>query len=132
MQENLSRPSVIDARVRYRVAVRLLRDAEIERWLTPSGATDFTLLQSAQTGSGAHPASNLIVTGGSLARGRETMANIRDVACTVSRVRIRGAVPPPHSYFLKPVFLNRRAAARYRVLASIIPGRVRFPYNLSF
>ena len=31
-----------------------------------------------------------------------------------------------------PVFLNRRAAARYRVLASIIPGRERFPWNLSF
>jgi len=30
------------------------------------------------------------------------------------------------------VFLNRRAAARYRVLASIIPGRERFSWNLSF
>ena len=30
------------------------------------------------------------------------------------------------------VFLNRRAAARYRALASIIPGRKRFPWNLSF
>ena len=30
------------------------------------------------------------------------------------------------------VFLNRRAAARYRVLASIIPGRERFAWNLSF
>jgi len=27
--------------------------------------------------------------------------------------------------YLRPVFLNRRAAARYRALASIIPGRER-------
>ena len=32
----------------------------------------------------------------------------------------------------KPVFLNRRAAARYRAQASIIPGRERFSCNLSF
>jgi len=32
----------------------------------------------------------------------------------------------------KSVFLNRRAAARYRALASIIPGRERFSWNLSF
>jgi len=32
----------------------------------------------------------------------------------------------------KPVFLNRRAAARYRALASIIPGREKFSRNLSF
>ena len=32
----------------------------------------------------------------------------------------------------KAVFLNRRAADRYRVLASIIPGRERFSWNLSF
>ena len=31
-----------------------------------------------------------------------------------------------------PLFLKRRAAARYRVLASIIPGRERFSWNLSF
>ena len=30
------------------------------------------------------------------------------------------------------LFLNRRAAARYRALASIIPGRERFSWNLSF
>jgi len=30
------------------------------------------------------------------------------------------------------VFLNRRAAARYRALASIIPGRERFYWDLSF
>ena len=30
------------------------------------------------------------------------------------------------------VFLNRRAAARYRAAASIIPGRERFSWNLSF
>ena len=30
------------------------------------------------------------------------------------------------------VFHNRRAAARYRALASIIPGRERFSWNLSF
>jgi len=37
-------------------------------------------------------------------------------------------------FFIKfrPVFLNRRAAARYRALASIIPGRERFSWNLSF
>ena len=30
------------------------------------------------------------------------------------------------------VFLNRRAAERYRALASIIPGRERFCWNSSF
>jgi len=30
------------------------------------------------------------------------------------------------------VFLTGRAAARYRALASIIPGRERFSWNLSF
>jgi len=33
---------------------------------------------------------------------------------------------------VRGVFLNRRAAARYRALASIIPGRERFSWNLSF
>jgi len=33
---------------------------------------------------------------------------------------------------LKSEFLNRRAAARYRALASIIPGRERFSWDLSF
>jgi len=32
----------------------------------------------------------------------------------------------------RTVFLHRRAAARYRALASIIPGRERFSWNLSF
>jgi len=32
----------------------------------------------------------------------------------------------------RPVFLNRRAAVRYRAPASIIPGRERFSWNLSF
>ena len=31
-----------------------------------------------------------------------------------------------------PVFLNRRAAALYQALASIMPGRERFSWNLSF
>jgi len=31
-----------------------------------------------------------------------------------------------------PVLLNRRAAARYRALASILPERGRFSWNLSF
>jgi len=31
--------------------------------------------------------------------------------------------------FFKSVFLNRRAAAWYRALASIIPGRERFSWN---
>ena len=35
------------------------------------------------------------------------------------------------SILFKSVFLNRRAAARYRALASIIPGRERFSWNLS-
>jgi len=30
---------------------------------------------------------------------------------------------------LRKVFLNRRAAARYRALASIIPARERFSWN---
>jgi len=32
--------------------------------------------------------------------------------------------------YSRTVFLNRRAAARYRALASIIPGRERFSWNL--
>ena len=32
----------------------------------------------------------------------------------------------------RAVFLNRRTAARYRALTSIIPGRERFSWNLSF
>ena len=32
----------------------------------------------------------------------------------------------------RPVFLNRRAAARYRALTSIIPGRERFSWKVSF
>jgi len=34
--------------------------------------------------------------------------------------------------FSRPVFLNPRAAARYRALASIIPCREKFSWNLSF
>jgi len=34
--------------------------------------------------------------------------------------------------YTKAVFLKRQAAARYRALASIIPGRERFSWNLSF
>jgi len=33
---------------------------------------------------------------------------------------------------LKTVFFKRRSAARYLALASIIPGRERFSWNLSF
>jgi len=36
------------------------------------------------------------------------------------------------SLHLTPMFLNRQAAARYRALASIIPGHRRFSWNLSF
>jgi hypothetical protein len=39
------------------------------------------------------------------------------------------------SFFYKrsrPVFLNRRAAARYRAMASIILGREKFSWKLSF
>jgi len=32
----------------------------------------------------------------------------------------------------RTLFLNCRAAARYRALASIIPGRERFSWKLSF
>jgi hypothetical protein len=35
-------------------------------------------------------------------------------------------------YLFWGIFLNRRAAARYRALASIIPGRERFSWKLSF
>jgi len=35
---------------------------------------------------------------------------------------------PPHT-LSRTVFLNRRAAARYPALASIIPGRERFSWN---
>jgi len=38
----------------------------------------------------------------------------------------------PQIWSAKPVFLNRWAAARYRALESIIPGRERFSWNLSF
>ena len=36
------------------------------------------------------------------------------------------------SPFFRPVSLNRRVAARYRALGSVIPGRERFSWNLSF
>ena len=47
-----------------------------------------------------------------------------------------GNLPTIHLFYLEqeghtiPVFLNRRAAARYRVLASIIPGHERFSWNV--
>jgi hypothetical protein len=44
----------------------------------------------------------------------------------------KAAIEPPHRPSLKPLFLNRRAAARYRALGSILPGRERFSWNLSF
>jgi hypothetical protein len=41
--------------------------------------------------------------------------------------------PRPHRFeFSRLVFLNRRAAARYRALTSNIPGRERFSWKLSF
>jgi len=41
--------------------------------------------------------------------------------------------PRPYRFEVsRLVFLNRRAAARYRALASIIPGRERFSWKLSF
>jgi len=33
--------------------------------------------------------------------------------------------------YVRAVFLNRRPAARYRALASVIPVRERFSWNLS-
>ena len=65
----------------------------------------------------------------------------------MSRVPILSQLHPAHAILLnlckihfniilkynpgssKPVFLNRRAAARYRALVSIIPGRERFSWN---
>jgi hypothetical protein len=38
----------------------------------------------------------------------------------------------PEIWHFIAVFLNRRATARYRALASITPGRERFSWNLSF
>jgi len=38
----------------------------------------------------------------------------------------------PQTAACREVFLKRRAAARYRTLASIIPGREMFSRNLSF
>ena len=38
----------------------------------------------------------------------------------------------PYILYCIPVFLNRRVAARYQALASIISGRERFSWNLSF
>jgi len=46
-----------------------------------------------------------------------------------TRIPSRREAPDP---CLKLVFLNTWAAARYRTLASIIPGRERFSCNLSF
>ena len=34
--------------------------------------------------------------------------------------------------YIRPAFLNRRDTVRYRVLASILPGRERFSWKLSF
>jgi hypothetical protein len=45
------------------------------------------------------------------------------------------SIPKPHwntpLKLSRLVFLNRQAAARYRALASIIPGREKFSWNLS-
>jgi len=58
-----------------------------------------------------------------------------------SSLNVSDQVPHPYktkgktiiiSAFSRPVFLNRRAAAHYRALTSIIPGRERFSWNLSF
>jgi hypothetical protein len=40
-----------------------------------------------------------------------------------------GGFPLLHTNRFKSVFLNRRAAAQYRTLASIIPDRERFSWN---
>jgi hypothetical protein len=45
------------------------------------------------------------------------------------KLRKRG---PTGSEYCRAMFLNCRAAALYRALASIIPGRERFSWNLSF
>jgi len=51
-------------------------------------------------------------------------------SCSRSHVRVLHQREWGDSY--RPVFLNRRTAARYRALASNIPGRERFSWNLSF
>jgi len=47
---------------------------------------------------------------------------------TENEVNSRVCVTPKS----RTVFLNRRAAARYRALTSNLPGRERFSWNLSF
>ena len=51
-----------------------------------------------------------------------------------SKDSYRHSYPSTRDYLLShnTVFLKRRAAARYRALVSFIPGREKFPWNLSF
>jgi len=60
--------------------------------------------------------------------------NLRDFKYrkTGSVCRPASSYDPIFVWLNASVFLNRRAAARYRALASVIPGRERFSWNLSF
>jgi hypothetical protein len=61
----------------------------------PAGAKDFSLFHSVQTGSGYHPASYPMGTGGSFHEGNETDHSPPSSA----EVKNDGAIPPPpHTY----------------------------------
>jgi hypothetical protein len=49
-------------------------------------------------------------------------------------IDLQNTTEPFHKFtkLFSPVFLNRRAAARYRAAAPIIPSREKFSWNLSF
>ena len=110
---------------------------------TPTGSRYFSFLLKNQTGPGAHPASYSVgVEGSSL---EVKLQGYEDDQSPPNSVEVKNewrytATPPTSLHcvdmgnftflFLTlpstAVFLNRRAAARYRDLASIIAGRERF------
>jgi len=114
---------------------------------TPTGSRYFSFLLKSQTGPGAHPASYSVgVEGSSL---EVKLQGYEDDQSPPNSAEVKNewsytATPPTSlhgvdmgnfTFFFfstlpsMAVFLNRRAAARYRDLALIITGRERFSWN---
>jgi len=60
--------------------------------------------------------------------GPELVENRKIEITFKSKVSVLGC----DAVYFRAAFLNRRTVTRYRVLASIKPGRERFSWNLSF
>jgi hypothetical protein len=68
----------------------------------PGRARDFSLLHNIQTGSGAHPASYTIGTGGSFPGGMRPGRETDHSPSSSAEVRNGGAIPPlPHTSSLR-------------------------------